>query len=311
MAIVIDYKNEGWETLNIGSKLRELSSLCGKGLFLEFSELTGGVFNKVILLRAADINVVAKISPLWNQGGLAREAWCYQQINRRTGLRTAKIYTFVSTENTVLPGHEILFMEYLPGHLLTPAEFRKKSTKQKLAAIIKEIHKIPMKGYGWLTSDFAGMYSSWSDFLTSIDNSEITQKSGVLSTQDLQWLTSELARLPNSSFQACLLYGDLKNENILVNGNEIFPVDFQNCFAGHSLYDVGIGLFFNPGLLHDLGIFFTNHTITQENLLTIILYASRHAASVLGHRVLIEDARGTLEAKRIFAQLKKTYLEMA
>lgn len=310
MTIEIDYKNEHWDDLNMETGLRGLASLCGEKDFSGFSELTGGLLNKVFLLYARGRKVVAKISPLWNQGGLAREVWCYQQIQNETSFKTAKVFSFTQAENSVFPGHEIVLMEYLPGHLLTSEELRKEKTREQIALMLNEIHRIPMKGYGWLKTDFSGIHSTWSEFLANIDNLRTTERSGVLPPEDLRWLTNELAETCNFDSQACLLHGDLRKENIIINGEELSLIDFQNCFAGHALYDVGIALFFDPTLSANLAPFVPDQIVTRKDLLTILLYAARHAVSTLGHRVCVEDTEGIVEAKRRFSQLKNLYSEM-
>ena len=306
-SIRINYTNEGWEKVNIESKLSKLAQLCAEKTIVNYSELKGGFLSKVLLLETLNKKVVVKISPFWNNTGLAREYWCYKQlITKKPSIKIARVFSYTSARNSIFPGHEILILEYIPGHLITHSELERSNMHKKIGSILKKIHEIPMQGYGWLNKTFTGMHQSWIDFLVKIDNLEITRKSQVLSSQDLDWLITNLKRECDINFCPRLLYGDLEKSNIIVNSRSLVFIDFQNCFSGHDLYDVGIGLFFIPQILRNLRHYLRDK-ITKQNKKQIILYAMRHALSALGHRVTVKDKKGVRKAVRRFHELKKLY----
>ena len=306
-SIRINYTNEGWEKVNIESKLSKLAQLCAEKTIVNYSELKGGFLSKVLLLETLCKKVVVKISPFWNNTGLAREYWCYKQlITKKPNVKIAKVFSYISSKNSIFPGHEIFILEYIPGHLITYSELGRSDMHEKISSILKKIHEIPMQGYGWLNKTFTGIHKSWIGFLVKIDNLEITRKSRVLSSKDLNWLIANLKKECNIDFQPCLLYGDLEKPNIIVNDKDLVFIDFQNCFSGHYLYDVGIGLFFIPQVLPNLRYYLKNK-ITKQDKKQIILYAMRHALSALGHRVTVKDKKGIKQAVRRFHELKKFY----
>jgi len=305
----IDYTNTGWEKINIGEKLPELIKSAGiDGEILNYIELSGGYFNKVIMTETASEKSVVKISPLWNKGGLARENFAYSNLKNKSGelFKLPKIYSYVSEDNKIIPDHEALIREYIEGKKPTDNELDSEKFHEKIAFSLDSIHSVPMKGYGWLNKELTGKNNSWHDFLTSIDNLDTTINSGLLQKNDIDWVINKLINECDNDFDPVLLYGDLKPENILIKNGDIYLIDFENCFSGHKYYDIGIGLSFIPQIWKHLNIYL-KEAEQKKAKKQIILYAMRHAISCLGHRINIGDRNESTVATKRFFELKKLY----
>lgn len=305
----IDYNNTGWEKIDIREKLPELMREAGfDGEITDYTELSGGYFNKVILVEVLLAKAVIKISPLWNSGNLTRESFAYSSLKDKSGelFKIAKIYSHISNNNTIVPDHEALIIEYIAGDKPTDKELDSEKFHEVLASFLISIHSISMKGYGWLSKKLAGKNNTWHDFLTNIDNLDITINSKLLSEDNINWLINKLLDECNNDFKPVLLYGDLKPENILIRNGGIYLIDFENCFSGHKLYDIGIGLFFIPQIWKHLNIYLKG-TEEKESKKQILLYAMRHAISCLGHRANIGDTNESIVAIKRFFDLKKLY----
>jgi hypothetical protein len=212
----------------------------------------------------------------------------------------------------IFPGHELLIIEFINGRLLKQSDFSDVTINKKLGAIYSQIWSIPMRGYGWLNEDFIGMHCTWIDFLVSIDNIELIIDNKTISKRELDWLINEFHKTSIRKFEPCLLHGDFKWTNFIANKDNIAVIDFQNCFSGHYLYDIGIGVFFQPLILSNLAYYLSefnnrNYELSTQEYKLIVLYGMRHAISVMGHRVAVNDKDGIKEAKSQYAMLKKIY----
>ncbi len=309
---LIDYTNNGWEKIDIEKNLDKLAKACGGEKVTRYFEFKKGYLNKVFFVKISGKELVFKISPLWNNTGLAREYWCYKKLEKqKIGMEIPNILSYHPAKNEFFPGHEILIMEYVSGRPITKKDLAKGSIHKKLGLAIRGIHTISMERYGWLNKNFTGTHSSWKSFLQNIDNLEVTKKAGVLPQKDLKELIENLGKECPLDFKPNLLYGDLGETNIIINQkNEPVLVDFQNCFSGHNLYDLGIGLFFIPQIFDNLN-HYTETKITEKKKKQIVLYAMRHAVSVLGHRILIKDKKKMVQAVKRFYTLKNLLISIS
>ena len=303
MKISINYRNTGFDKVSFKGNLLSLEKLCRKGLITDVNELNGGFLNKVFRIEFEKGSAVLKVSPLWSNNGLLRESWCINQILNRTSIRVPRVLAYASKENRIFPGHELLIIEFIPGRLLEQSDFNKLSVNEKISMFYHQIHSIPMEGFGWLTNEFIGMHSTWTTFLKNIDNIELNLRKHLISPEEVKWLLKELVNICTSEFQPCLLHGDFKWTNFIVNNSDIIPIDFQNCFAGHPLYDIGIGLFFHP----QISPYLSRYINAEEDFRITVLYGMRHAISVMGHRISVNDREGIQEAKERYGELKRIY----
>jgi fructosamine-3-kinase len=306
----INYKNTGWDSIDIYGKINDLAYLCNEKNLLSYYEFKTSALNKVFKLNFPDMEYIAKISPIWNKNGLLREVNSYKKIKENSTIRIPEIILYKSSENHIFPNHEILILEYIPGKLITPIDLDQKKTHKEISQIYNQIHKIPMNNYGWLNENFNGMHQNWLDFLINIDNIELTLKKKGIKNEEYNWLVKEFSEQEDiHNYEPSLLHGDFRKENFIVGSLGIVPIDFQNCFAGHYLYDFGIGLFFYPNLLS----FLKYYNIDIKNIKQLgmlILYAMRHAISTLGNRIVINNQALIRYSKNRFHQLEKMYLNM-
>jgi len=308
-SLEIDYTNNGWDKINIEETIFKLFKNAGISKEIsDYSELNGGFFNKVILIETSSGKYVLKISPLWNKGGLARENFVYSNLQNKSHelFKMARIYSYTPSNNAIVPNHEALIIEYISGSKPMAADLDIRKFHKKISSFLSTIHSIPMKGYGWLNENFAGKKNSWQDFLVDIDNLNVTKNSNLLTEKELTWLINKLVNKCNDDFNPVLLYGDLKPENILIKNDDIYLIDFENCFSGHKYYDIGIGLFFIPKIQKYLNTYLKENE-QKKIKKQIILYAMRHAISCLGHRINIGNTNELNAAIERFFELKKLY----
>jgi len=305
----VDYANTGWDKINIKQKLPDLmknASINEK--ITNYTELGGGYFNKVLMVKTASTKTVVKISPLWNKSGLARENFVYSNLKNNDSklFKLAELCSYIPDSNIIIPRHAILIIKYINGRKPKTNELASKNFHKKIAAFLDLFHGTPMKGYGWLDEKLVGKNSSWNNFLKNIDNIEIVANSGLLSRNEINWAVNELISNCTDNCRPVLLYGDLKPENILINNGNIHIIDFENCFSGHKYYDIGIGLFFIPQIWSNLKIYLKKNAQKKVKK-QIILYAIRHALSCLGHRIAIGNTKESTIAIKRFFELKKMY----
>jgi|GEM_PF-1963618 len=307
--INLNYLNTGWESFDLATSINDIGNLASSTKIKSYKTLEGGSFNKIILAETNSEQFIIKISPLWNKGGLDREHWFYKKVNTySTKIKTPHVLSYTPYENNILPGHAILILEYISGHILTDTDLDRENTHHQIATFLKTTHRVPGKGYGWLNDCFEGTYTTWEDFLLDIDNLEYTRESGLLPAGQINEVLSSLREKCNISFKPSLLYGDLNKGNILIHNDDLFIIDFENCFSGHPLYDLGIGAFFIPKIMQLLPVYINSPSRLERQ--QILLYALRHAISTLGHRIMVKDKKGICESTDRFYQLKDDFLKL-
>ena len=309
---IIPYRDTGFSELCLEDGLARLSLLLGSTQPLSFSELPAGTLNKVLRLYSSEAPdsdcYICKISPRWNNTGLERESWCCEQVRSATSVRVPRVITYLPAANNAFAGHEVLVLECIAGREMVSQDLDHPELVKRLADALHQIHSIPMPGYGWLSPSHSGMHRSWQDFLVQIDNLPVTLSSGTMPEQETLWFQEELAQISLIE-PGCLLHGDPKNENVIITpDHEPVLVDYQNCFSGDPLYDVGVGLFFNRELLNHTSLFFKDCHPPKENLKRALCYAMRHCYSTMGHRLMIEDQQSVAWAKLRYYELKDQLL---
>ena len=206
----IDYTDQGWENIDFREKTVELLGI-DKSKIKQFSELEGGFFNKVLLVETEANKLVIKISPHWNKHGLLRENFVNGRLKDRPGsFRKPEILSFTPPENAILPGHNIIVMEYIDGRSISEGELNAVDMHRKFSSFLNAVHEIPVQGYGWLNENLNGSDETWQDFLLNIDNLQLTKKSNLLSVESLDRLKNDLSRECREDYPPKLLYGDLK-----------------------------------------------------------------------------------------------------
>ncbi|WP_167667789.1 phosphotransferase family protein [Mucilaginibacter gossypiicola] len=108
---------------------------------------------------------------------------------------------------------------------------------------IAQLAKISFQYFGNITEE-KKVFASWPAFLLqNIDSGLLTLREGkFIPEASLQKLTEFMLshRLLNETVMPCLVWGDLKSENILVsNGSLAALLDFESCFSGDPLLSFG------------------------------------------------------------------------
>lgn len=304
----IDYCNTGWDIISTDALHRLFLDLNITTDPHDFSLISAGSLNKLFTTNFADReNFVVKISPSWNNIGLARENWCYTLLKSFTTLRLPTVYSYLPNDNSYLNGHEILILEKIQGRHLKEADLSSAQINQQLSVILSQIHQIDGNGYGWLFGIIPkAECETWLDFICKLENTHLTLLHSQITQDEIDFLHLNFLRYADWPLQSKLLYGDMNNENLLVHDAQIVPIDFQNCFYGDPLYDLGIMLFFNPSLLNYLSYFHIDSTFNKKK---VILYAMRHCINTLGHRCAIKNSVGIHESETKYFMFKKLFLE--
>jgi len=310
MSLEIDYNHTGWENVVLEENLDKLNNLFSSGKILNYSELTGGSLNKVYKLDLSSGNsLVAKISPLWYNSSLLREAWCYMKIKSITDVNVPEVISYTKSENPIFPGHEILITKYIPNRHMSNDEFLTEQTQKKMGKIIKKIHSIPMKRYGWLKDNFSGMYENWFDFLYTIDNIDLSVKSGYIEKEEKEWLLEVMSEELNFSFEPRLIHSDFRIENIIVKNSDFYVIDFQNSFSGDPDYDLGASIYRNTGLINFIH-YYTKRQLNKKILKNILIYALRHNLTIIGSYVSVENLEKLKISRETFDRLKEMYMRL-
>jgi aminoglycoside phosphotransferase (APT) family kinase protein len=300
----IDYKDTRWKGLDFAKGGHKLASSLGLSQY-RLKMLQGSQLNKIIKISAAGRDLIAKISPHWYAGSLRRESWCYSKLRKRTNLRLSEVQLYLGPRNDAFPGHEVLVVDYVPGRVLTNSDFRFPEVNKKVAKVYKEMHKIGMRGFGFLGGDFSGVHSTWMGFLHDIENATIVMRAGYVRPSFYRWLYVELKRLPTPDKQ-CLLYGDFSPKNLILSDGGIVPIDFQNCFSGDGLYDLGIGVSRVREILPHLS-YYSCSGVGMKEMRMILLYAIRDALTIISHKATVGDLFSIAEQKRKIVELERLY----
>lgn len=310
----LDYNQHGFENVDVSdpntiSKLQDFL----KTSISNVREFTSGALNKVCHLTGKNRDFVIKISPEWNNRGLDRERWCYELVQRMTKLRIAKLFGYQNANNDIFPGHEILAMEYIPGQNLTHVDMTRRSINIFISHILEQIHSIKgIEGYGWLNNSFSGEHHDWHAFIKDLDNIDAVIESGLIPLSNIELVMEHLLDEAPSDFETSFLFGDLNKSNLILAEEKrdlVVPVDFQNCFVGDPLYDIGIALFFNPEINRYLDEYLPDKSTAIRK--RVILYALRHTLSVLGHRIIVKKHKSIKLAIDRFEKLRADYLSLS
>ncbi len=281
----VNYTNTGFDELDIDSKMGEIEGLFNEGQIIRKEEIKRGRASKVVRLDFfGGRKAIMKISPFWHPASLAKERWFYSRLDHV--LRLAEVYEYLPVGNALFPGHEVLFLEYLEGTVLSDSNMPDEERHRKLGKIYSKINALDGEGYGWLGADFRGVNRTWKDFLVEVDNIGMTLGNGIITDSEHERLVRELRECAPETPRPALLYGDANPDNQIVAGNEIIPIDFQNCFVGHELYDIGIVLSRDLEVLGFIGEYAQRPLSTSEMRL-VNLYAMRFCLSAMGHYVSI------------------------
>lgn len=300
----IDYRDNNWGNVKLEKRIKALQQLCNNKKILRFTELKKSNINKIFKVDLADSSLILKISPKWYNKSLLREKWCYGKLGFK--IKIPKAFFYLPASNPVFPTHEVLALEYIRGKQLKQADFSLRQINEKVSEIFMAVHSINSEGYGFLNRNFVGIHKSWIDFLLDIENIEVPLSKKYIKKEDVEWLKESLASIKINDSHS-LLYGDFRPENFILCKNEIVALDFQNCISGMSLYDIGIGLF-NIQRIYEYADLYWDRRLKSIEKTAMMLYATRHATTVMSHSLMTGDIAMANFARTRFYRLKSSIL---
>jgi len=304
----VQYKKTGFDkidAIDFGVNLKRILPPNYQDIIVE--RIYHGNVNRNFKVISGHGSFFCKVAPLWYEGSLFREAWALKKL-KQIGCNVPRVIGSFDKNNNAFAGHEIILLEYIEGKLVSD----KKNVKDYYSQIIdlyNLVHSIKMKKYGWLDKNFVGENETWFDFLMQIENEKSINSLGNDWKKNLSFVRVELENIDCINSIKRLLYGDFNYSNFIVNSeNKIVALDFQNCFSGDPLYDVGMIFSKDNNFenrLSDFKIF--NKPYTENDKKLIFLYSLRHLLSMLVFYIASNNEERILFAKKRFIEIKNLY----
>lgn len=304
----INYQITGFNTidkLDLSKILVEIIPDKPKLFLIE--QIYEGNVNRNFKITCDEKKYFCKISPLWYNDSLLRESWALKLIKSK-GCNVPSVIKYLNKKNNLIPGHEIMLLEYIEGSLLAGEKNISKFYKE-IINIYNLIHSVEIKRFGWLNNKFFGKNKSWKDFLLQIENEEKISRINKEWNDNLLFVRKEIINfIYNETYCGRLLYGDFNYYNFIINTEkELISFDFQNCFSGDPLYDFGIIL--SKDINFEKYLKFIN-TYGYNNMCvdkTVLLYSLRHLLSMLAFYNESKNEERLSFIKDMFYEIKKRY----
>ena len=304
----IQYQKTGFDELDKLDIAINLSSILPEKFSkVSVERIFEGNVNRNFKINADHKRYFCKIAPMWYKKSLWRETWALKRL-KKIGCRVPNVVKYFDKSNKALPGYEILLLEYIDGVLL----IRMKNISmfyENIIDLYNSIHSINMKQYGWLDERFVGQNKTWKDFLLQIENEKSISQIGNKWIKNLAFVRNEIENYNFNIGPGKLLYGDFNYYNFIINQeNKLVAFDFQNCFSGDSLYDVGMilakDLEFEKHLHRFKTFYSANKNVARKS---VLLYSLRYLLSMLAFYIAFNNKERILFAKRRFSMIKKLY----
>ncbi|MFH1610916.1 MAG: aminoglycoside phosphotransferase family protein [Patescibacteria group bacterium] len=308
MLKTIKYKKTGFDEINeidFAINLRNFLLLgCSK---VTIKRIYHGSVNRNFKIITNKETYFCKVGPLWYEGSLHRESWALKTI-RQIGCNVPNIIMYLNKTNKVLPGHEVLLLEYVDGELLANKD-NMKNYYSKIIALYNSIHSISMEKYGWLDERFIGKNKNWLDFLLQIENEKTINQLGSVWKDNLSFVRNKIKNCNYGDVSGKLLYGDFNYYNFIVNKEDnVVAFDFQNCFSGDPLYDVGIIFAKDSNFEKYLHYFNTFDFVYKEDKRKLIfLYSLRCLFSMISFYATTKNQERISFAKNRFIEIRRLY----
>jgi len=304
----VQYKKTGFSQLDkINIKIRLKNFILPNSSIVSVERIYSGNVNRNFKIITEQGDFFCKIAPLWYSHSLRREAWALKHL-KRIGCYVPNVIRYFDADNKVIPGHEILILEYIDGVILAEIQ-RKNKFYKKIIDLYNNIHSVKLKRYGWLNKSFIGSNKAWKDFLLKIENEESIRKISDAWSKNVDFVQREINNFSYNIKSGRLLYGDFNYYNFIINQkNVLIAFDFQNCFSGDPLYDVGMILSKDIGFLKYLHHFSGFNPVNRENTRKIVfLYGLRHLLSMLSFYIDTDNKERILFINKRFLAIKKIY----
>lgn len=302
MDLETDYRKTGFSAVDNAVLSGKLNFIFSEKL-VKIVKIPFGNINRNYKVVTPVKKYFCKISPLWYDDSLRREAWALRNIIKKDGI-VPGVINYFDKNNSIIPRHEILILEYISGKNLS---FRNNKVNfyKKIFHTYNIIHSIKIKNFGWLDNNFVGRDKKWINFLLKVENIDACRKLIVNYGININYVFSELSKFQFKLDGARLLYGDYNYHNfIITNDEKLYSLDFQNCFAGDPVYDIGIVVAKNNIAKKYLKYF---DNFSEDKMRLIYLYALRHLLSVLSFYIINANQQKVIFATKRFLELKQEY----
>ncbi len=308
MSKEVEYKSTGFEKLDSMDLSINLSAILPeKFSHISVERIYYGNVNRNFKIVTDQNKYFCKIAPLWYEGSLCREAWALKKI-KTLGCRVPEVLLYLDKRNDIIPGYEILLLEYVNGTLLADVANKEKYYAQ-IIRTYNSIHSISVEKYGWLDKNFVGENKTWVEFLLQIENEKSINSLGDVWMAGVNFVRDEIKKYPFGIYSGKLLYGDFNYYNFILNQDEVVVAfDFQNCFSGDPLYDVGMMVAKDIGFEKFLENFKTFNTVGKKDMRKrVFLYSLRYLLSMLSFYVSSQNEERILFAQKRFFEIKNLY----
>ena len=188
---------------------------------MKINEIKNGNINKIYLLEVDNNKYIIRISNFDNSFECK-----VLELLKKYEYNCPKIITSFE-----LNGKYIMIYRYLEGN--NPNEFNDKFFIS-LAQLLRKLHSI--------NCDFSGdeyiLNEESQSKLCEYYNKAIKSKYLLNELDLINKIYNEVLNLELDGFKKCIIHSDVKRENTLQNQDELFLIDFGNCYIGSRLIDI-------------------------------------------------------------------------
>lgn len=213
----------------------------------EFEILSGGVNNRVFLIRTQEgKNLVVRMSTQ-ERSKFTSELWAFEQV-QKNNVPVPKVIA-VDTSKKIVPGYTISVSEKLPGTPLSDLNEKRRLDRTfflQAGRALRGIHnvRITRGGWGYIDSEEKGSYPTWEDFVLRPCDRNLFSNSiqrGLIKSTDIDLAMETLRRKKNllTNVPQQLVHGDFSLGNMLQKDNRLVGVlDFENAISGDPVWDL-------------------------------------------------------------------------
>ena len=297
----INYQLTGFKALQIEKVRKKLEATLQEKI-VSMENIPYGKVNLSYHVVTNSKDLFCKFSPVWYKHSLERETWALKTIKGNGGI-VPNVVCYIK-DGFNYRGHELLVLEYISGSLLSNIENKNKLYK-KIFETYNILHSIAMPGWGWLDRKFKGQHQKWQEFLYDVENIDSYGHISLEWKMRAEYVIKNLKNIKPSTETARLLYGDYNDNNFIVTeAGDVCSLDFQNCFAGDPLYDIGIIVSKSDEVFNYLKYL---DYFSENKIKVIYLYALRHILSMLAFYINSYDDDKIEALSKRFLYLRNAY----
>lgn len=188
---------------------------------LKISEIRNGNMNKIYLLDTDKDKFIIRTSDFNNHFECSA-----LELLKQYNFKCPKIITHFELDNKF-----IMLYKYLEGD--NPKEFNKRFF-ELLAKLLKRLHSIPQN---FTKEDYSSNEESQSKLKEYYDKA-IKTKYIKEDQEFIRGIYEEVSSLDLDSLDKSLIHSDIKKENMIQDKDELYLIDFGNCYVGSRIIDI-------------------------------------------------------------------------